>query len=334
MLGMIPVHAFLPYPHLGGNAECQIGMSLSSSPSISIGLPVFNGERYLAATLESLLGQSHGDLEIVACDNASTDDTAAILAQFAARDPRVRVHGSDANRGAAWNYNRCVELARGRYFKWASHDDLLEPEHLERCLAAIQAVPGAVLSYPRTRLIGPEGEFLSEYDDRLDLQDERPSARLARLLRQMRLCNPVFGLIRRDVLLESSRIGAYVSSDEVLLVELALRGKFVEVPQRMFLRRQHPESCFGGGKSLEEVALWFDPGTDLKSFLPRTQKLARLFCAIERAPLWDSERLRCFWALLRNWPLTNWRVIAGELRRLLTTRVRGMPSSIEMALQR
>ncbi|PIE25629.1 MAG: glycosyl transferase [Planctomycetota bacterium] len=309
---------------MSGRPKGSIAALVTHVPQISIGLPVFNGEAYLEATLESLLGQSFGDFEVVICDNASTDASAEILERFAARDSRIRIHGSEENRGAAWNYNRAVALARAPYFKWASHDDLLAPEYLACCLQALEQSPDAVLAYPRTRRIGPAGEWLDDYDDRLTLGHERASQRLRHLLHHMRLCNPVFGLIRRELLLQTGLIGAYVSSDEVLLVELALRGLFVEVPRRLFLRRVHPGSCFGGGKTLEEVALWFDPHAELESFLPRTQKLVHLMLAIEKGPLSELERLRCYAVLLHRWPAQNWRVIAGEWRRLLLSKMRSI----------
>lgn len=303
---------------------------MAKTPTLSIGLPVYNGGRYLEATLDSILAQSFSDFELVACDNASSDDTARILAAFAARDDRVRIARSEQNRGAAWNYNRAVDLARGTYFKWASHDDLLAPRHLELCIGALDADPGLVLAYPRTRLIGPDGETVGDYDDSLDLPQARPSDRLESLLRHMRLCNPVFGVMRRSELLRTSRIGPFVSSDEVLLVELALRGRFAEVPERAFLRRIHPDSCFGGQKTLEQVALWFDPQADLGSFLPRTKKFGHLLRAVHAAPMSERERLASFLVLLRSWLPANWRVIAGEWRRLLVHRFRTREQPVQV----
>ncbi len=90
----------------------------SGAPRVSIGLPVFNGERYLARAIDSILAQDFRDLELVVCDNASTDRTAEICAAYARRDPRVRYHRNPRNLGAGPNYDRCFHLARGEYFKW------------------------------------------------------------------------------------------------------------------------------------------------------------------------------------------------------------------------
>src|SRR5687767_6393032 len=102
-------------------------------PLLSIGLPVYNGQRYLHAALDSLLGQDFDDFELIIADNASTDETEAICREFAARDRRIRYHRNTANVGAVPNHNLVFELARGKYFKWAAHDDECHPGMLRSC---------------------------------------------------------------------------------------------------------------------------------------------------------------------------------------------------------
>src|SRR5436190_13978533 len=101
-------------------------------PRLSIGVPVYNGEAFLAVTLESILDQSFTEFELIISDNASTDGTEEIARGIAARDERVRYHRNVANVGLAKNYNRLFSLASGEYFKWASADDVLLPGYLER----------------------------------------------------------------------------------------------------------------------------------------------------------------------------------------------------------
>jgi len=140
------------------------------TPRVSIGLPVFNGERYLEETLQSILGQTLGDLEIVISDNGSTDHTAEICRAIAAQDRRVRYHRSERNRGGAWNHNRVFALSRGEYFKWAAHDDLLAPEFLERCVRVLDAVPAYVLCTSRAAFVDERGAALRRSDASLDLE--------------------------------------------------------------------------------------------------------------------------------------------------------------------
>ena len=80
-------------------------------PVISVGMPVYNGEQYLESAIRAVLDQTCEDLELIISDNASTDRTAQICNDFAARDSRVRFSRNPDNIGAARNYNRVFELA-------------------------------------------------------------------------------------------------------------------------------------------------------------------------------------------------------------------------------
>jgi glycosyltransferase involved in cell wall biosynthesis len=93
----------------GGGAGVQPG----SAPSVTIGLPVYNGEPFLEDTLRSLLRQDHPNLELVISDNGSTDATEAICRGVAEQDHRVRYHRSATNQGASWNYTQVLHLADG-----------------------------------------------------------------------------------------------------------------------------------------------------------------------------------------------------------------------------
>ena len=137
-----------------------MGREVGSTPRVTIGLPVYNGERYVAEAIASLLGQSFSELELVVADNASTDRTLAICRELAAGDARVRVLTSRQNHGAAWNFNRCLKAARGEYFKWAAHDDLYDPRFLDACIRVLDADSGVALCYTQAMEIDAEGNQL------------------------------------------------------------------------------------------------------------------------------------------------------------------------------
>ena len=118
-------------------------------PRLSIGLPVFNGEQFIRAAVESILAQSFSDFELIISDNASTDMTPAICREYAQRDSRIRFIQQSENRGGAWNFNHVFSLARGSYFKWAPCDDVIAPTYLERCIEALDRTPAAVLAQAR-----------------------------------------------------------------------------------------------------------------------------------------------------------------------------------------
>ena len=237
-------------------------MTSGTPPRVSIGLPVFNGERYLARAIDSILGQDFRDLELIICDNASADRTPEICAAYARRDARVRYLRNPRNLGAGPNYDRCFHLARGEYFKWAAHDDRLAPGHLSRTVAALDAAPGAVLCTTGVAEIGPDDEVRRVYRNAFPgIGSPSPARRLAALIHTRHECEDFFGLFRRGALLGSSLHGTHSGSDRVLLAEMALRGPWTGVPEPLFLHREHDQRytravLLPGDRS--RAALWLD----------------------------------------------------------------------------
>ncbi|NND43684.1 MAG: glycosyltransferase family 2 protein, partial [Xanthomonadales bacterium] len=182
-------------------------------PRLSIGLPVFNGENYLASALDSLLGQSFGDFELIVCDNASTDRTAEICRVFAANDARIRYHRHDENIGAAANYNSTLERARGTYFKWAAHDDLCRAQFLEKCIEVLDRQADVVLCHSRSEGIDERGEVKGYYGEERAFDTARPARRFWDAISTPHVCISVFGVMRRDVLLKTVRHGDWVGAD-------------------------------------------------------------------------------------------------------------------------
>ena len=128
-------------------------------PRASIGLPVYNGERFLAAAIDSVLEQTFSDLELIISDNASTDKTAEICRQYVARDPRIRYYRKETNNGGPWNFNRVFQYARGEFFKWQAADDVCAPTLVERSVEMLDRNQTAVLCYPRTMVIDGRGNL-------------------------------------------------------------------------------------------------------------------------------------------------------------------------------
>ena len=130
------------------------------TPVMSVGLPVYNGERYLAETIDSLLEQTFCDFELIICDNASTDRTSEIARAYAANDSRVRYTRNARNVGVAANYQRALELSHGKYFRWAAATIYPLLELLATCIAILDRDPSVVLAYPKTTLIDAEGRVI------------------------------------------------------------------------------------------------------------------------------------------------------------------------------
>jgi glycosyltransferase involved in cell wall biosynthesis len=276
-----------------------------SAPPLSIGMPVYNGARWLSLTFDSLLGQSFGDFELIVSDNASTDGTEEICRQTSARDKRVRYVRQESNIGNDPNYNAVFALARGALFKWSSCNDLCHRDLLARCVDVLSRRPDVALCYGRTRLIDGEGRALSDYDDNLDLQDERPSVRGERLLRQLRLNNAFNGVFRTTMLAPAMPIELYENSDVNLMLSVALAGKFVEVPEYLFFRRMDPEACVAVREhtSTPEEAAKIDPAYSYAGDSMKLRYRIGSFRAVARAripigeklPMFRRLALRAFW---------------------------------------
>ena len=126
-------------------------------PTVSIGLPVYNGENYLRQAIDSLLAQTFTDFELIISDNASTDGTSKIIEQYAARDPRIKFFQQTANIGATKNFQFTFDQSHGTFFMWAAHDDLWDERWLEILVNEIRdadiCVRGAVQILEATEII-------------------------------------------------------------------------------------------------------------------------------------------------------------------------------------
>jgi glycosyltransferase involved in cell wall biosynthesis len=278
----------------------------SVAPQVSIGLPVFNGERYLSAAIASILDQDFRNLELIICDNASTDGTAAICAGFAQADQRVRYIRNPRNLGAARNYDLCFEQARGTYFKWAAHDDCLAPGYLTKAVAALDRTPAAVLCTVGVAEIGPQGEVLRRYTNRFPgIEAASPARRFGAVIHTRHQCEDFFGLFRRTALIGSELHGAYSGSDRVLLAEMALRGPWVSLPDPLFLHREHEDRYTRAVllKDRRQAALWQDPGKALgvTSELFHAVVYWRYLRLVRKSVPSPAARAACYAELLRWW---------------------------------
>ena len=284
-------------------------------PIVSIGMPVYNGERYLEEALESLLSQSFTDFELIISDNDSTDNTKEICERYAARDKRIKYQRFDKNVGATRNYNHVVAEATGKYFKWAAHDDLCEPTYLQRCVDVLDNNPEVGLCYPKTTIINENGERVRDFDDGLDLTMDDPYQRYRRFHRRFRApgeCNAVFGVMRTELLKLTPRIGNYPASDKVLLAEFALLGMLHEVPENLFLRRDHEQTSLRANPGYADRAAWFDPNKRHKLVFSSWRWLLEYIRAINRAPLSFLTRWRCYRETL-NWVIWSRRHFRQDL---------------------
>jgi glycosyltransferase involved in cell wall biosynthesis len=280
--------------------------SINPSPRLSIGLPVYNGETFLAQALDCLLAQTFPDFEIIISDNASTDRTPEICRAYARRDPRVRYFRNQRNLGAIANFNLLVELSRAPLFKWAAHDDLYRETYLERCVRLLEDQPDVVLAHSNTMLVDEHGEpfpfdpetgsyldpktGVPEMPDSLEIGDRASAVeRFWQVLSQARWATHQYGVFRRQDLKQTCLQAAFSGGDRALLAELALLGRFRSDPERLFLKRVHPNVSWALNQ--EELNSYLFPSGEAHRL--RTGQLKAYFSAPRGKPIRAIDKFVC-----------------------------------------
>jgi glycosyltransferase involved in cell wall biosynthesis len=126
-----------------------------SAPLVCICIPTYNAEKTIRETLSSLLAQNYSNLKILVVDNASADGTLEVVQAFS--DPRISVHRSEVNIGAEGNFNRCIQLAKGKYTAIYHADDIYEPQMVARQVEFLERNPAAGAVFTNARLIDDDG---------------------------------------------------------------------------------------------------------------------------------------------------------------------------------
>jgi len=282
-------------------------------PKLSLGIPVYNGARYLPELFECLGNQTFTDFEAIISDNASTDGSEEICRQVAASDPRFSYLRNPHNVGAAPNFNLVFEQAAGQYFKWAAHDDLLAPTYLERCVAVLDEDPSVSVCHADIQVVDAERQPLHYDADLGRYMDADGSPAFVReppglaggsdaatrfddVLHKKELCAEIFGVIRADLLRRTSLHGSYYGSDKVLLAELALLGRIESVREPLFIKRFHKDTSFY--LTTRQRAAWIDPAVSYR--VPQLQVLKGYIRALSLVRLTPAQRARCLGSIARK----------------------------------
>ena len=275
-------------------------------PKLSIGIPVFNGQELLPDLLDSLLAQTFRDFEILICDNASTDHTARICREYERRDPRVHYIRNERNLGAVPNFNRVFELSTAPLFKWAAHDDLYRDTYLEACIGLLEENRNIILAHTATAFIDEKGQMLPFEQETGSFVDQKtrqrywpdvPSiadtpnavARFSHVLTRARWGSHMFGVVRREVLQQTSLLPNFAGSDRAMLAELALLGRFRCANERLFLKRFHANVSW----ALDQNELRNFLSTDGKRYSRRLRQIKSFFGAPRGKPIGFASKSMC-----------------------------------------
>lgn len=201
---------------------------------VSVGLPVRNGADRIGDAVRSVLAQDHENLELVICDNASTDGTEDVCRDLGAGHRRIVYHRHPVDIGVLNNYISTLRLANGTFFRWIGDDDRLEPHCISRSLAAFAADDRLVLVTHRMDYLTPDGLTRSTRYDDTALGSSDPVARFTALLAVLTenppVVDPLYSLVRREPVLRIDRRNM-LREDEVFAAKLALTGPWGHVPE-------------------------------------------------------------------------------------------------------
>jgi glycosyltransferase involved in cell wall biosynthesis len=306
-----------------------------STINVSIGLPVYNGENYISKAIESVLNQTYENLELIITDNQSTDQTEKICREYAKKDKRVRYYRNKNNYGARYNYNKVFLLSKGKYFSWISHDDLIANNFIEKCISVLEKDKSVILCHSRTAKINESGEMIGNYDERgnkIRISSKKTYVRFGDLIKEENPCWWIFGLMRRNVLEKTVLFGNFENSDRNLLAELSLQGRFFEIPEYLFFRRDHPEaytSKYVDGKiNLEEQMKWWSSHySSNRRYLGHIKNMIEYFVSIKRAPINYYVKIPCVLQIF-NWLIQEgWYFIKEDIKIIFFSRSLQLASS-------
>jgi glycosyltransferase involved in cell wall biosynthesis len=283
-----------PPAEIRSRAEEVRTRRVSALPRLSIGLPVYNGERHIGEALESLLGQTYEDFELIVSDNASTDSTSEICLHYARQDRRIRYIRQERNIGLIPNHVFLIEQARGELFKSAAHDDLYGRDLLLRCVQALDDDPKAVLAHPWSAMVDSSGSLVGTFGPGAALDAPRAPDRFRSVLYEG--CHDYeYGIVRTATLRRVRQQGSYHLADRMFNVELVLHGGFRQVEEWLYFRREHQGSM---PQNVRDRCATLDPrrANRLRHPVVRLygEYLWACMTAIGRAPLSLTERGECF----------------------------------------
>lgn len=219
-------------------------------PRVTIGLPVYNGARYLRTAIDSALDQSFENFELLIADNASTDDTQAICEDYAARDARVRYVRHEVNRGAFSNFQFVTAEARGDFITWLANDDFLLRDFVAEAVKFFKANPAAVLVMTDVVIIDENG-VVTDMEHLRTIRFDIPWENRIRQFFTYPISNAyfcIYGVMRVDIcqaVMSNLPEPRFVRGVELpILARLALRGELASLPVALRHYRRHSSSLY------------------------------------------------------------------------------------------
>lgn len=216
---------------------------MAKRTKICFGLTLRNNAKYLPEAIESLLGQTYPDFQIVAIDDFSTDNTDEIMRGYAAKDNRISYFRNNDWLGLIGTWRKAFfkanELYQPKYFAWASDHDRWHPEWLEKHLAVLEKNSTLVLAYPLVTHLNCEGEEIksckSEVFETIALDPMERLRKTSGFLAEAG--SKIYGLFRSDAVIKAGVFRNFLMPDRLLLIEISVYGAFKHIPENLWFRR-------------------------------------------------------------------------------------------------
>jgi len=210
----------------------------SNLPFVSIGLPVFNEEKYLKLALDSLLAQDYQNFEIIISDNASTDRTSKICEEYAKSDKRIKYLLNESNIGGIQNFNKVFENSSGKYFFWASGHDIRGVTFLSKCVNLLENNPNVILCSSDALWIDSYNKIGENLTNAIDTIGLNQIDRFKKTIQNRGYNEQIYGLIRKDILNKTGLYQKIIGPDLVLINELSLIGEFAHIEEPLLFIRK------------------------------------------------------------------------------------------------
>jgi glycosyltransferase involved in cell wall biosynthesis len=212
-----------------------------NKPFVSIGLPVYNGERFLSQALDSLLEQDYDNFEIIISDNASTDATAQISAEYAGKHTKIRYYRHESTIWATGNFNHVFNLSSAEYFLWASHNMYWDRRYLTRCMEMFHSSDNLVLAGAVCNSIDMKNQLIF-VDKGLSTVGSKPSERfikyMSSLYNQVTVNGIFYGIYKRSALCRVMPMLQVIANDHLMLAQLSLEGEYFTIQEPLITKRQ------------------------------------------------------------------------------------------------
>jgi glycosyltransferase involved in cell wall biosynthesis len=210
-----------------------------NKPLVTIGIPVYNGEKHLRQALDSIINQDYKNLEIIISDNCSTDETKDICLEYAFQDSRIKYHRQEFNIGATANFNYVLKLANGVFFTWAACDDFLESSYIYKCVEKLNQYPSANGCCADINFVNEDGTIRTSWTQsysNIDGLGKNVVQRVQEITSKVGWY-AIYGVFRTNILLQTSLCQSRYADDVLLLLELLLSGEIIKVPEYLFYYR-------------------------------------------------------------------------------------------------